>query len=146
MTTTTSKQRGIIKGYRSGLEEQISRQIESAGHIVKYETDKLKYIWPERPATYTPDFQLPKENGGYFYVETKGRFVVEDRQKMLLVREQNPNLDIRFVFSNCNQKLYKGSPTSYADWCNKHHFVFANKRIPEEWLLEGDKNGEQKPE
>lgn len=143
--TTTSKQRGIIKGYRSGLEEQIARQIDQAGHVVLYETEKLSYVWPERPATYTPDFVLAKRDGRMF-IETKGRFVVEDRQKMLLVREQNPDIDIRLVFSNANQKLYKGSPTTYAMWADKHGFVWANKRIPDDWFAEGDANGETEPD
>ena len=141
--TTTSEKRGLVKGYRSGLEDAISRQLESAGLPVLYETQKLNYIWPERKATYTPDFIITKHDGNVMYIETKGRFVVEDRQKMLLVREQNPDLDIRLVFSNCNQKLYKGSPTTYAMWCAKHNFAYANKRIPAEWLAEGAKaNGD----
>ena len=145
MTNTTSNKRGLVEGYRSGLETAISRQIEQAGLPVLYETEKLHYIWPERKASYTPDFIIAKRCGSKMYIETKGRFVTEDRQKMLLVREQNPDLDIRLVFSNCNQKIYKGSPTSYAMWCQKHNFVYANKRIPSEWIAEGDLNGE-KPE
>ena len=49
----------------------MSRQIEDAGLSVEYETDQITYTWPERQATYTPDFKLPKQ-GGFFYVETKG--------------------------------------------------------------------------
>jgi len=128
---------GLIRGYRSGLEDAIARQIEQAGLPVIYEEEIISYVWPERSSTYRPDWKLPKQ-GGFFLVESKGRFVVEDRQKHLLIKEQHPDIDIRFVFSNCNQKLYKGSPTTYADWCDKHGFVYANKRIPEEWLKEGD--------
>jgi len=43
------------------------------------------------------------------------------------------------VFSNQNAKLYKGSPTTYGQWCEKHGFAYANKTIPEEWLTEGEK-------
>lgn len=62
-----------------------------------------------------------------------------DRQKHLLVQEQYPELDIRFIFSNPNAKIRKGSKTSYADWCNKHGFLFAQKSIPKEWLKEPKK-------
>ena len=145
MITTSSKlAHGIRKGYRSGLEEKISEQIAGAGLQVEYETDKISYVWPERNATYKPDFKLPKV-GGFFYVETKGRFVVSDRQKQILIKEQRPDLDIRFVFSRASSPLYKGSPTTYADWCNKHGFLFANKIIPEEWLKEANDN-ESAPE
>lgn len=104
---------------------------------VKYEQTKINYIWPERPSTYTPDFVLPKK-GGIFYVESKGIFDTADRQKHILIRQQMPDLDIRFVFSNMNQKIYKNSPTTYAMWCQKHDFLFANKTIPETWLTEGE--------
>ena len=143
--TTTSRQRGLMRGYRSGLEDTIARQIDEAGFVVLYETEKLSFTWPERSATYTPDFLITKHDGNVMYIDTKGRFVVEDRQKMLLVREQNPDLDIRLVFSNCNQKLYKNSKTTYAMWCTKHNFVYAHKRIPEEWFAEGVANGKAKP-
>ena len=145
MTTTTSRQRGLMRGYRSGLEDTIARQIDEAGFVVLYESEKLSFTWPERSATYTPDFLITKHDGNVMYIETKGRFVVEDRQKMLLVREQNPDLDIRLVFSNCNQKLYKNSKTTYAMWCTQHNFRYANKRIPEEWFAEGVANGKAKP-
>lgn len=133
--------RGIAHGYRSGLEDKVSRQIADAGLVVNYETDKITYVWPERTSTYTPDFKLPKK-GGFFYVETKGRWTVEDRQKHLLLRQQHPDLDIRFVFSNQNAKLYKGSPNRYCDWCTKHGFLFANRTIPKEWLAEGVNDNE----
>ena len=104
---------------------------------MEYETDKIQYIWPERTSSYCPDFKLPKP-GGFFYVETKGRWTVDDRQKHLLVKEQHPDIDIRFVFSNQNAKLYKGSPTTYAQWCDKFGFRYANKTIPKDWLTEGE--------
>ena len=136
-TISKLRHRAIKNGYRSGLEDSVSRQIEDAGLPVQYEQDKISYLWPERSSTYCPDFKLPKP-GGFFYVETKGRWLVDDRQKHLLIRDQHPEIDIRFVFSNQNARLYKGSPTTYAQWCDKHGFEYANKSIPTEWLTEGE--------
>lgn len=133
-----SRRRAIINGYRSGLEDKLSEQISDAGLKVNYETDKITYTVPERQSTYTPDFFINTPNGG-FYIEGKGRWTVDDRHKHLLIREQHPNLDIRFVFSNANAKLYKGSPTTYAQWCDKFGFRYASKTIPSEWLQEGSK-------
>lgn len=31
-------------------------------------------------------------------------------------------------------KISKGSKTSYADFCNKNGFLYADKEIPDEWL------------
>jgi hypothetical protein len=119
-------------GFKSGLEETISQQIESQGIKVEYETEKVPYIIPASNHTYSPDFKLP--NG--IRVETKGRFVEADRKKHLLVKEQNPNMDIRFVFSNSKNKITKKSKTTYGDWCDKNGYKYADKIIPIEWFLE----------
>lgn len=132
MKKPSKKQKAVGRkhGYRSGLEDKVAKALEALGIDPKYEEYKIKYKVPERTATYTPDFQLP--NG--IFVETKGRFVVADRQKHLLIKAQQPELDIRFVFSNSKAKISKGSKTSYADWCDKYGFIYADKAIPEEWL------------
>jgi len=137
VTTISRRRHGIAHGYRSGLEEKVSRQIEEFGLPVKYEEEKISYVWPERNSTYCPDFRL-----GDFFVETKGIWTVEDRQKHHLIREQHPDLDIRLVFSNQNARLYKGSPTTYAAYCEKHGFKYANRTIPEDWLNEAKEQQE----
>ena len=131
-TKTTSEARGIREGYRSGLEETVADQLSRAGVDAKYEEEVIHYTKPARKARYTPDFVLP--NG--IIIETKGRFVTADRQKHLLVKEQHPDLDIRFVFSNSRTRISKQSKTSYAMWCEKYGFPFADKAIPTLWLKE----------
>ena len=69
------------------------------------------------------------------YVETKGRFLTADRKKHLLIKAQYPELDIRFLFQNSNARISKSSKTTYADWCNKYGFKFADKTIPSDWLI-----------
>lgn len=123
---------GIKNGYRSGLEEKVSQQLQDLGVAYEYEKLKITYEVHEN-RTYTPDFKI-LANG--IIVETKGRFVAADRKKHLLIKKQHPEFDIRFVFSNSNAKLQKKSPTSYADWCNKNGFLYADKLIPQEWLDE----------
>jgi len=118
------------KGYRSGLEEIVDAQLKQVNVDGEYEKHKVRYIKPVTHHEYTPDFRLP--NG--IFVETKGRFVVEDRKKHILIKEQHPELDIRFVFQNSKNKIRKGSKTTYADWCNKYGFIYADKVIPMEWL------------
>ena len=143
LTISKRRRHAILNGYRSGLEETLSRQIAEAGLPVVYEPkdDKVSYTWPERQSTYLPDFKLPKP-GGFWFLEGKGIFDVQTRQKHLLLKEQHPDLDVRFVFSNMNAKIYKGSPTTYAQWCEKHGFLYANRTIPPEWLQEGVNDNE----
>lgn len=128
----TAKQAAMKHGYRSGLEERIAEQLDKLGVEYQYEEVKLRYIKPASEHIYTPDFVLP--NG--IIVETKGRFLMADRQKHILVRKHNPTLDIRFVFSNSNARISKTSRTTYAAWCIKNNFKYADKTIPEEWLSE----------
>ena len=120
---------GLKYGYRSGLEDRISKQLKALSVPVKYEEFKIKYEVNE-VRTYTPDLELP--NG--IIIESKGRFVVADRKKHLLVQKQHPDLDIRFVFYNSKGKINKGSKTTYGMWCDKHGFLYADKLIPEEWI------------
>lgn len=132
MATTSERRRHAIKnGYRSGLEDDIAKDLKDRG--VEFEYEKLKVRWQLlENKTYTPDFKLP--NG--IIIESKGRFVQADRKKHLIIQDQHPFLDIRFVFSNSRSKLYKGAKSTYGDWCNKHGFLYADKRIPDEWLTQ----------
>ena len=132
----TKKQVGLKYGFRSGLEAKVSEQLDSLGVAYQYEPFKVPFMQPAKKRTYTPDFVL--SNG--IYIETKGRFTVADRQKHLMIRESNPHLDIRFVFTNSRNKISKGSKTTYADWCVKHDFQYADKLIPEVWINEKRKS------
>jgi len=122
------------RAYRSGLEDQIASFLKQHQKEVRYE--KLKIEWEDlRYRTYTPDFEL--DNG--IFIETKGMFDNDDRRKHIAIKEQHPELDIRFVFSNANAKLYKGAKSRYCDWCDKNGLMWAHRIIPQEWLTEKGK-------
>lgn len=126
-----SRRRVAVKhGFRSGLEEDLDQSLKGRGINGEYEQHKIQYTIPATEHTYTPDFRLP--NG--IFIETKGRFVLADRKKHILIKQQNPELDIRFVFQNSKNKIRKGSKTTYADWCTKNGFLFADGTIPEDWF------------
>lgn len=128
----TLEQRGIIEGYRSGLEASVASQLNALGVGYRYEEVKINYVIPASNHYYLADFVL--DNG--IIVETKGRWLPHDRKKHLYIRQCNPELDIRFVFSNSKTKIAKGSNTTYAMWCERHNFKYADKTIPKEWLNE----------
>ncbi len=130
--TLSALQVGLKHGFRSGLEDAFAAQLTAAGLSYEYESFKINFTQPAKKRTYCPDFRLP--NG--IIIETKGRFLSEDRQKHLWVKEQHPDLDIRFVFSSSKAKINPRSPTSYADWCIKNGFLYADKKAPSEWLKE----------
>lgn len=132
MAKKTSDQRGLIEGYRSGLEDKVADQLRSLSIPIHYEATKVRYTPPTKTRTYSPDFLIP--NG--IIIETKGRFVTADRQKHKHIAAEHPDLDIRFVFSNPNQRISKTSKTTYAKWCEDYGFLYAAKLIPSAWLTE----------
>ena len=123
---------GIKHGYRSGFESDIINQLEELGIDPKYESVQIPYIIPESKHVYTPDFPI----GDKIYIETKGRFVDEDRKKILLIKQQHPEIEIRMIFQRPNLRCNKRYKTTYADWCDKHGIKWAEKRIPLEWINE----------
>lgn len=139
-----SKRAAALKyGYKSGLEHTVAEAIKSTPYDLKYETETVNYIVPERKAKYTPDFVFTKRNGHLMFVETKGRWTTADRTKMKHVLASNPGIDIRMVFQNPNQRLSKTSKTTYAEYALKLGIKHvAKKDIPAEWLEECLKSGE----
>ena len=117
------------KGFRSEFERSFAHWLIK--NDVSYNYEKFYLQYQPKIKKYTPDFYLPKQD---IYIETKGFFDFADRQKHLLVKEQNPDIDIRFLFVNANNKLNKSSKTTYGAWCDKHKILWAEKRIPNEWL------------
>ena len=129
----------IRHGYRSGLEHKLSIYLTELKCDFTYESIKIE--WEDLCyRTYTPDFLL--DNG--IIVETKGRFLANDRRKHLAIKKQHPQLDIRFVFENSKRKLSKGAKSTYAQWCIKYGFRFYDRIIPEDWLKEKGKNTQPK--
>jgi hypothetical protein len=116
-------------GYRSKFELFLARKLIQ--NKVKFEYEKKKIMYIPKVRTYTPDFYIPATD---IYIEAKGEFDKADRVKMALIKEQHKDLDIRMVFMNARNKIYKGSKTTYADWCLKHNYRWAEKVIPMEWL------------
>jgi hypothetical protein len=67
-------------------------------------TNKIKFCkastltWKEdngKQHTYFPDFYLPDKN---LFIETKGYLTKEDKIKLHLVKEQNPNIELLLLF------------------------------------------------
>lgn len=129
--------------FRSGGEKVLSEQLDAEGIPFAYEKLKLKYNVPAADHTYTPDFKV-----GNIVIEYKGAFgygpgrfsggdPVKERQKLILVKQQHPDLDLRIIFQRANTKIYKGSPTTYGKWATDHGFKWADKStIPAEWIAE----------
>ena len=108
-------------------------QLHTAGVPFVYEGAWVPYDVPSRTAKYLPDFRV-----GNIILEVKGWFGrqgAKERQKLVLLKEQHPDLDIKLVFTDSKKRIYKTSPTTYAMWADDHGFLWADKgTIPAEWL------------
>lgn len=120
--------------FRSKFEKRVYESVpRNQRGFVDYEPQSPPICY-NTPARYIPDFRLP--NG--ILVECKGYFDARSRAKMLRVRKQNPDLDIRMLFQRANNRITK-SPNSmmYWQWAEKHGFLWAEGDVmPQEWLEE----------
>ena len=121
MTTKTSK-------FKSKLEERIATLFVTLGVQYEYESEKVSYTIQHH---YCPDFVLPN----HVYLEAKGYWAPADRRKILAVKKDNPDMDLRMVFQAPYNKINKKSKTTYAMWCEKHDIPWtAYHDIPIDWL------------
>jgi len=119
-----------ISKYRSGLEEFVIKNLNERNVKFEYEQYVVCYFKPQKESKYTPDLRLA--NG--IIIEIKGYLKREDRMKHILIQQQHPTLDIRFLFGNSRNKIYKNSKTTYAMWCIKNNFKYCDKTIPNDWI------------
>jgi hypothetical protein len=108
----------------------VASALEEAGVTYTYEQDVIKFEQPAKQRRYTPDFVLP--NG--IILEVKGYLTSADRMKHKWIKEQHPEMDIRFVFMNPNTRISSRSKTRYKDWADKLGYPWCcGPIIPHEW-------------
>lgn len=134
----------VTPKYRSGLERRVVADLERRGIEFEYEPSPLPYFTKVRMGVcpscgspnvyqhhwYTPDLVFP--NG--VYVEIKGKFTGTMRTKMLAVKKNNPDSDIRMLFQSDNW-ISKKKASRYSDWCEKNGFTYhIGEEVPESWV------------
>lgn len=114
--------------FKSGFERTLDVQLKMSGVKYGYETLELPYTLH---SVYNPDFILA--NG--IIIEAKGLLDKDTKRKMVTVKAQYPELDIRFVFWEAAKKV-PGTKQTHGQWATRNGFVWADGKIPEEWLIE----------
>ena len=132
--------------YKSKLERLNGKLLEEKGVPFFYEPKEgqIEWLLPASIHSYTPDFFIPRKDGSWLVIETKGIWEYTDRCKHAWVKREYPKLDLRFVFTNSRTRTSKGAKQTYADICEGRGrgifkgltWMYADKRIPEEWLNE----------
>ena len=117
---------------RSTLEERVQLNLNARGVAYEYEPCKLPYV-VER--NYIPDLKINE-----MYIEVKGYFRQDAQRKMRSMKEQHPELDIRFLFQRANstvqgaKKRKDGTKMTCSERADRHGFIWAEEIIPEEWI------------
>jgi len=110
------------KKRRSKLELKFEEIIKEFDVVYDYEVTKIPYTIPESNHNYTVDWTFI--NG--LLVETKGYLSDhKERYKYVLLKQQHPDLDLRFVFDNPN-KLCGGTKMTHSKWAEKYGFKYCS--------------------
>src|SRR5574343_837617 len=110
------------KKRRSKLELKFEEIIKEFDVAYDYEVTKIPYTIPESNHNYTVDWTFI--NG--LLVETKGYLSDhKERYKYVLLKQQHPDLDLRFVFDNPN-KLCGGTKQTHGAWATKYGFKWCS--------------------
>lgn len=107
---------------RNKFEKKIYAQLRRKRANFEYERDKFPYVLASH---YIPDFTV-HTGFGKLYIETKGYLRPEDKRKLVAVKKQHPEIDLRIVFYADNKKNIK--------WAEKNGFRWSIGTIPKEWL------------
>ena len=122
--------------FKSKFESDVAKSFRQAGIKFEYEPVVLSFTQPSKKRKYKPDFKIRTKTGIICLVETKGRLTIEDRKKLIWVKEQHPKTPIILLFMNSSVTLRKGSKTTYAEWARDNGFEFYDFRfgLPKGWL------------
>lgn len=141
--------------FRSQFEWEISKALRRLQRKIPFkwshERDRVPYQILEivdqkrilRPKIYVPDFTITNPTGKVWYLECKGLFTEDQREKMIAVKLCSSRT-VRILFME-NKKIKGRSGDkifNYFDWCLHnnidcdfyHGFYRLNKTLNEEWF------------
>jgi len=121
-----------MAGMKSMGEVKCAADLERRNIKFTYETTTVEY--QHKVQHYTPDFDIGFEGSNGIHIEYKGKLDYETRKKLLAERATNPDMQIGIVFEKPNNKIMKGSKTTYGKWAETKGFLWADKTVPKEWL------------
>lgn len=111
-----------MKKPRNKFEADIKRLLRKSKSRFSYESERIPYVIAGH---YIPDFIVTTPTGK-LYLELKGYLRPEHKRKMVAVKKQHPEKDIRIVFYAHKKE--------YIRWAEKHGFRWSIGTIPCEWL------------
>jgi predicted nuclease of restriction endonuclease-like RecB superfamily len=107
---------------KNKFETRVAKQLKRSKCGFKYESRRIPYILARH---YIPDFEVQTPTG-ILYIECKGYLRPEHKAKMVAVKKQHPEMDIRIVFY--------AQKKAYIRWAEKNGFKWSVEKIPTDWL------------
>lgn len=111
-----------MKKPRNKFEKAIFDFLKKKRIKFQYESEKIPYVLH---GNYIPDFVLSLKDG-IRLIEAKGHFRPEAKRKMVAVKQQHPELDLRILFYSHKDKDIR--------WAERYGFPYAIQEIPKDWL------------
>ena len=113
---------------RSKLECEFEDILKKYDVQYAYEVTTIPYTVPESKHKYKVDWTI----GNGLLLETKGYLSDHtERMKYRLLKEQYPDLDLRFIFAN-PRKLCGGTKYTHAQWADKFGFKWCSIKDTEQ--------------
>lgn len=112
----------LLKKPRNKFETRLYNTLRFKKIKFKYESEKIPYVIAGH---YIPDFILVTPLGK-IYVEAKGYLRPEHKRKMVAVKRQHPEIDLRILFYARKEKDIR--------WAERNGFKWAVDTFPQEWL------------
>lgn len=109
------------------------------GATIEYESENIPYVIEH---VYQPDIVITFRDGRKLYIEAKGngrQFDQHARAKMIAVKKQHPDKDIRIIFMADGRiggvkKRKRGGYYKQSEWAQRHGFLFSIKKVIEDWF------------
>ena len=111
-----------MKKLKNKFEAKIYEQLKKSKLVFYYEEERFPYVLSRH---YIPDFKI-RTRTGYLYIEVKGYLRPEHKAKMVAVKRQHPEIDLRILFYAPKKE--------YIKWAEKNGIKYAISVIPQEWL------------
>jgi hypothetical protein len=138
-----------MKRYRTEFEATTAMRLIRRNISFEYEPARLRYTDKNgRKRITQPDFHLkPKSNDphGGMFVEAKSLLKNDHLSRYELLREQRPDLDIRFIFEQPDRTIShfgvadgegQTRAVSYSEWADMNGFKWSGEAIPNALLNE----------
>jgi hypothetical protein len=107
---------------RNAFEKEIEKQLKTAKVRFSYEPERIPYVVAGH---YICDWVVWTPLGKV-YIETKGYLRPESKRKMIAVKRQHPEIDLRILFYENRKAQIK--------WAERNGFRYAIGKIPDDWL------------